>query len=262
MGKNNLLDSKTATLQDLIGNGKTYRVPPYQRDYSWEPEQWEDLWSDILDLRGKPEDSHYMGALVVEGKSDREFLIIDGQQRIATLSVLALAVIKRLEELAATGSEPENNRARAEELRKQLVSKRDAVSLTESSKLYLNQTDNGFYQDTLVRLREPMNPRRMPKSNARLWECFQWFSGKLRGLALVDGAALAGLLSEIVARQLIFILITVDNELNAYTVFETLNARGLELSSTDLLKNYLFSKVESKPKSKPDSDEVPKTKAK
>jgi hypothetical protein len=54
---------------------------------------------------------------------------------------------------------------------------------------------------------------------------------------------LAKLLSETAARQLLFILITVDDELNAYMVFETLNARGLELSATDLLKNYLFSRV-------------------
>ena len=58
-----------------------------------------------------------------------------------------------------------------------------------------------------------------------------------------DGRAVASLLSETVARQLLFILITVGDELNAYTVFETLNARGLELTTTDLLKNYLFSRV-------------------
>jgi hypothetical protein len=58
-----------------------------------------------------------------------------------------------------------------------------------------------------------------------------------------SGLALARLLNETVARQLLFILITVEDELNAYTVFETLNARGLELSATDLLKNYLFSRV-------------------
>ncbi len=51
------------------------------------------------------------------------------------------------------------------------------------------------------------------------------------------------MLNEVVARRLLFILITVDDDLNAYTVFETLNARGLELSATDLLKNYLFSRV-------------------
>jgi hypothetical protein len=50
-----------------MGNCKGYRVPPYQRDYSWSEEQWEDLWNDVLKLRGRPDDRHYMGALVVEG---------------------------------------------------------------------------------------------------------------------------------------------------------------------------------------------------
>ena len=87
------MNTRTINYQELIGNGKTYRVPPYQRDYSWSEEQWEDLWNDIYELRVSPDDRHYMGALVVEGKSDRELLIIDGQQRMATLSILALAVI-------------------------------------------------------------------------------------------------------------------------------------------------------------------------
>ena len=58
---------------DLIGNGKLYRVPPYQRGYSWSEEQWEDFWNDIVELLPRSEDRHYMGALVVEGRSDREF---------------------------------------------------------------------------------------------------------------------------------------------------------------------------------------------
>lgn len=87
MARTNLLNTRTANYLDLLGNGRIYRVPPYQRDYSWEEEQWEDLWNDILELRGHPGERHYMGALVVEGRSDREFLIIDGQQRLATFSV-------------------------------------------------------------------------------------------------------------------------------------------------------------------------------
>lgn len=54
-----------------------------------------------------------MGALVVEGESDREFSIIDGQQRLATLSVLALAVIHRLGQLEADAPETERNIERA-----------------------------------------------------------------------------------------------------------------------------------------------------
>lgn len=61
-----------------------------------------------------------------------------------------------------------------------------------------------------------------------------------------NGSELASLLSETIARQLLFILILVDDELNAYTVFETLNVCGLELSSADLLKNFLFSQIKVK----------------
>ena len=71
----NILNTRTINYLELIGNGRSYRVPPYQRDYSWSEEHWEDLWNDIADLRSLPEDRYYLGALVVEGKSDREFLV-------------------------------------------------------------------------------------------------------------------------------------------------------------------------------------------
>ena len=245
MAKANLLKTETKNFLELIGNGKIYRVPPYQRDYSWAEEQWEDLWSDVNVLRGMPDERHYMGALVVEGKSDREFLIIDGQQRIATLTLLALAILSRLQHLAETGHDADDNRERIRQLRGRFIGEKDPTSLTESSKLFLNVTDNAFFQDYLVQLREPPNPRRLPTSNRALWECFQYFRRCIdRDLGLAQsGAALSALLNEAVARQLLFILITVEDDINAYTVFETLNARGLELSATDLLKNYLFSVV-------------------
>ena len=245
MAKTILLNTSTSTFMELLGNGRRFKVPPFQRDYSWSEEQWEDLWNDILALRTTADDRHYMGALVVEPVSDREFLIIDGQQRLATLSLIALVVIDRLRKLAAKGTDSAANEERATALRNRFIGEKDPASLIESSKLLLNETDNAFFQDYLVQLREPLNPRGLPKSNRTLWDCFRWFSDRItRDQALVeDGAALAALLSETIARQLLFILITVDDELNAYTVFETLNARGLELSSTDLLKNYLFSRI-------------------
>ena len=229
----------------MIGNGKSYRAPPYQRDYSWSEEEWEDLWNDIVELQPDPEAVHYMGALVVEGSNDRKFLIIDGQQRLATLSLFALAVIARLRDMAAAGVEAEANTARAQGLRDRFIGGKDPASLTESSRLYLNATDDAFYQDYLVQLRQPLNPRGLPKSNRLLWKCFGYFTERLDEMEVLkdDGQPLASLLSETVARQLAFILITVDDELNAYTIFETLNARGLELTTTDLLKNYLFSRV-------------------
>ncbi len=248
MAKNVLLDTRTANFLELIGNGKIYRVPPYQRDYSWQEEQWEDLWNDIIEMREDRDQRHYMGALVIESINDREFQIIDGQQRLATLTLLALAVIRHLLALAEKGDEPEANHERAQSLRHRFIGEKDPASLIESSKLFLNATDDAFFQDYLIQLKEPRNPRGLPKSNKLLWECFQYFYRKLgeSGSQWTTGQPLAALLNETVARQLLFILITVDDELNAYTVFETLNARGLELSATDLLKNYLFSRIRVK----------------
>lgn len=242
MAKSNLLKTQDVTFLDLIGNGKKYRVPSFQRDYAWEEEQWEDLWNDIIELRDVPGSFHYMGALVVEASSDREFQIIDGQQRVATLSVLALAVIHRLKAIPGDEATQAANADRAAQLRNRFIGEKDPASLLESSKLFLNDTDDGFYQDYLVQLRQPLNPRGLPKSNRLLWQCFCWFDKRLSEMD-AQGEALARLLSDTVARQLLFILITVEDDISAYTVFETLNARGLELSSTDLLKNYLFSRV-------------------
>lgn len=245
MAKSNLLDTRTINYLELIGNGKLHRVPPYQRDYSWSEEQWEDLWNDVVELQSDRERRHYLGALVVEGTSDREFLIFDGQQRLATLSLLSLAVIDSLVAMAGDGIDSSNNAERGRELRNRFIGEKDPASLVESSRLHLNETDNAFYQDYLIQLKKPLNPRRLPKSNRRLLECFRYFVERLKELNELknNGKATASLLSETVARQLLFILITVDDELNAYTIFETLNARGLELTTTDLLKNYLFSRI-------------------
>lgn len=245
MARINLLDTRTTSFGDLISNGKIYRVPPFQRDYSWTVENWEDLWQDILTLHRDPNASHYMGALVLQssGTSEKEFTIIDGQQRLATLSVLAVAVIRKIQNLVDQGEEPKANQERQEILKRTYLSDRDPRSLRYSSKLLLNENNDGFYQSNLINLREPRNIRSLPKSNQLLWQAFDYYSQWLAELTEIikDGEKLATFLTDTVAQRLLFIQINVEDELNAYTVFETLNARGIELSSTDLLKNYLFS---------------------
>jgi len=245
MARINLLDTRTTSFGDLISNGKIYRVPTFQRDYSWNEENWEDLWQDILGLHNDPESSHYMGALVLQssGTSDKEFTIIDGQQRLATLSIIAIAVIEKIKRLVEREDEAEANQRRQEILKRTYLSDRDPRSLRYSSKLLLNENNNDFYQSNLINLRKPLNVRSLAKSNQLLWQAFQYFSNRLEELleVLRSGEKLATFLADTVAQRLLFIQISVEDELNAYTVFETLNARGIELSSTDLLKNYLFS---------------------
>ncbi len=76
----NLLDTKTLSYNDIIGNGKIYRVPDFQRDYSWEEDNWEDLWNDII-MTKENQESHYMGSIVLLNSGDSNYKIIDGQQR-------------------------------------------------------------------------------------------------------------------------------------------------------------------------------------
>jgi uncharacterized protein with ParB-like and HNH nuclease domain len=245
MARINLLDTRTTSFGDLIGNGKIYRVPPFQRDYSWHEENWEDLWQDVLILQTHPDSSHYMGAIVLQSSStsDKEFTIIDGQQRLATLSIIAIAVIDKIQKLVEREEQKAANQERQEILKRTYLSDRDPRSLRYSSKLILNENNNDFYQSNLINLRKPLNLRSLSKSNQLLWQAFEYFSNRLDELQEVvqSGETLAEFLTDIIAQNLLFIQINVEDELNAYTVFETLNARGIELSSTDLLKNYLFS---------------------
>ncbi|MEZ2321447.1 MAG: DUF262 domain-containing protein [Microcoleus sp.] len=245
MARTNLLETRTTSFGDLISNGKIYRVPPFQRDYSWTEENWEDLWQDILMLHNNLSVSHYMGAIVLQSSAtaDKEFTVIDGQQRLATLSIIAVAVIEKIRRLVEQNVQPEANRERQEILKRTYLGDRDPRSLRYSSKLFLNENNDDFYQSNLVNLRRPLNIRSLSKSNQLLWQAFDYFSQELEKLSDIfqDGEKLTAFLGDTVAQRLLFIQISVEDELNAYTVFETLNARGLELTSTDLLKNYLFS---------------------
>ncbi|MEL6456113.1 MAG: HNH endonuclease family protein, partial [Cyanobacteria bacterium J06623_5] len=120
-------------------------------------------------------------------------------------------------------------------------------SLRYSSKLFLNANNDNFYQGNLINLREPNSLRKLRPSNRLLWQAFNYFSNQLDTLGDIidDGLFLSNFITETIAKKLLFIEITVEDDVNAYTVFETLNSRGVELSATDLLKNYIFSKFTS-----------------
>src|SRR5262245_48069741 len=111
MAKHNLLDTNTVNLNDIFANGRRYKVPVYQRDYSWQDEHWDDLWDDIKTVR-QAGGVHYMGAIVLQDHGDKSYSVIDGQQRLATLSILALAVIKRIQDLIEAGRESGPNEER------------------------------------------------------------------------------------------------------------------------------------------------------
>jgi hypothetical protein len=245
MARGNLLNTSDVTLKTLLGNGMRYSVPPYQRDYSWKEEHWEDLWLDLVEVSEDEDSQHYMGAVVLQ-QNDRElFTVIDGQQRLATLSIVVLAAVSLLEERATADVEKDNNSERARLLRDGFLGTKDPGSLRYSSKLSLNRNDDIFYQGTLLQLKSPHAPSRLPHSNRLLWQAFAYFRSKMaeRFPGNEQGGSLARFINEAISQRLLFIRVQVDDDLSAYTVFETLNARGLDLTASDLLKNYLMALV-------------------
>lgn len=237
-------NTKNDTYRKLMGNGLTYRIPRFQRDYSWTEEEWEDLWLDILGtIKQDGELAHYMGYLVLQSDNDKVFDVIDGQQRLTTMTLIVLAVLKNLQRLVDTGKDPDRNRQRLDQIRQTYIGYLDPVTLVSRSKLVLNRNNDSYFQTYIVPLGH-LPVRGFRASEHSLRKAFEWFDNRLADYSAKaggeEGISLARLV-ESLSDKLFFTVITVTDELNAYKVFETLNARGVRLSATDLLKNYLFS---------------------
>ncbi len=237
-------NTQNDSYRQLMGNGLTYQVPRFQRDYSWGEDEWDTLWQDILGTVSEgAEPAHYMGYLVLQTKDDKVFDVIDGQQRLITLSILILAILANLERLIREGRNGDDNRIRKEELYRNFIGFRDPETLVPRSKLRLNRNNDSYYQNYIVALRDLPNYR-LKSTERLLRESFLFYEKRVwlytQNLKDDHGKALARFAGDL-SDRLFFTKITVDDELNAYKVFETLNARGVRLSPTDLLKNTIFS---------------------
>jgi hypothetical protein len=228
----------------LVKPGMTYVVPQFQRDYSWDKEQWEELWLDIEDLAKNKE--HYMGYLVLQPNGDPQRVwVIDGQQRLTTLSILIISVLRCLQEIEEKTLEIDK--------KDEIIKKRKNIhdnyiggfyflSKEDKQRLVLNRHLESYYANSIVDTlgRNAPTHGRLPGEKL-LKQCCEFFYGKLKNEpeeSLIE-------LINTVSRRLFFTVIEVSDEINAYQLFETLNARGLSLSPADLLKNYLFQTVKN-----------------
>ncbi len=239
-----LLETKTTSLRELLGNGKVYKIPLFQRDYSWREENWEDLWNDCLHLE-KSDNPHYMGAIVLQTTQDDDrYIVVDGQQRITTITIIIVAIIKVLTDLIEGGVEKDDNEERKESIVREFIGTKTISALHYQSKLTLNNNNNLFFQRNILQLKEPVSIGKLGNSDKLLYEAYQYFYGQLKEkFKNDDGERISRFLEKVIAKKIIFIQIIVYDDLSAYTIFETLNARGMDLTVTDLLKNFLFSKV-------------------
>lgn len=234
--------SQFITLNTIIGNGKSYQVPIYQRDYSLDKDDWEDLWNDIAEI---PSDKiHYLGYLVLQPvkEGDESFWIIDGQQRLTTLSILTIAVTALLNNWIQENIDADDNKIRSEKITERYLGNYSLSKLNLDPKLKLNRNNDDYYKSWLLKLRQPTALSKLKPSQRLLQRAFNYFLEELdkKFKENKSGGNLADFLEKIVGNGIVFTQIVVNNDLDAFKVFETLNARGVKLSTADLLKNYLF----------------------
>lgn len=235
-------DTSTNHFGAIIKEADKYVVPKFQRDYSWDKDQWDDLWNDV-ETAISDSGEHYMGYLVLQKYGSNVRNIIDGQQRFTTITLLILAAIKLVKVLAEKGIDKEENDERYKEMMNTYIGYKDTVTLEYDNKLILNRNNDAYFKDYIVKLGD-LRIRNTKKTEKLMKNCFEFFEQKLKAKNFTQGKEYAAYIQEVVS-CLYFTEIIVTDELNAFKVFETLNARGVQLSSADLLKNYLFSLVDN-----------------
>ena len=235
------LKPENKTFADIMSNGRSYGVPQFQRDYSWEEEQLDELWQDIKYMEENRE-QHFMGYLVLESKDNMVFEIIDGQQRITTITLLIIAALNRFKQFIDNGQDTDANRGRLKHYHDTFLGVYDPVNLTNESKLRLNRNNNRHFK-AIVDIYDVPRLCGVASTNRLMNKALEFFHRKIEEYN--NGKDLAEFI-KLTVNNLLFTTITVKDKINAYIVFETLNARGVQLSAPDLLKNYLLSTLSGK----------------
>jgi len=233
------LSATEDTVEQVLTRNYRYTVPDYQRRYSWGEEQWGALWADLNSIRS--DSTHFLGSVVLierpGGLNELNKLeIVDGQQRIGTITVLLSLMREKYYELGES--------EQAEDIENQYLKKRD-LDRNEYQNLTLSTFDNPDLERVIERKYDRMD-------DGQLREAVQFYASKLDSLDIDE---LDTLRKRLLA-SVTLVSIRCEGEQSAFRLFETLNDRGMELSSVDLMKNYTFSKAASAPSSKIDYEQV------
>jgi len=234
---------------DIIDNSKKYFVPKYQRDYSWdntEIGEWDLLWEDIV----SQQENHYVGILVLQ-EYGKDVSIIDGQQRMTTLTIIILAALYIMKEYidSMSAGQPKND---AEKQLEKLLNKyigTEGDDLKYYNKLVLNINNKEYFSsmcniDAHKKLSAIKSPADGLATNRIMQKALKYFYEKIKGhIANADNKKIIDFINKNIADKLIFTVIMVNEGENAYLLFETLNSRSVELTAYDLLKNHLLSKA-------------------
>ncbi|AKB57811.1 GmrSD restriction endonuclease domain-containing protein [Methanosarcina barkeri] len=227
-----------AKLLDFLRKSPQFVIPIYQRTYSWTEKECRQLWDDIL-RTGNNDDisAHFVGSIVYIEKgiyqvsSQSPLLVIDGQQRLTTVTLLIAALARALEKL------DENNREPLEGFSPRKLRNYYLLNPEEEGekyyKLILSQTD----KDSLTSI---VSNREQPKEfSLRVTENFKLFESWIAGCKDDLTPLCKGLAKLIV----VDIALNRDQD-NPQLIFESMNSTGKELSQADLIRNYILMGLE------------------
>ena len=226
-----------ATLREFLDTSRQYRIPIYQRTYSWTEEQCDVLFNDILRIGSADEGAkHFIGSIVYieEGVSqatrEAPFVVIDGQQRLTTIMLLVEAIARFLESCSVDLEDYSPESLRNDYLfNAKYQSKKDLYH-----KLILTKTD----QETLLAV---VNKDDMPADPSnRIRDNFEHFETKVKEISSNNLQVLCAGIYKLTIVDIALERNTDDPQL----IFESLNSTGLELSKADLIRNYLLMGLE------------------
>lgn len=222
-----------AKLLDFLGSRRQFIIPIYQRTYSWEEPECRQLWDDILRSgTDKAISAHFVGSIVYIEESlyqvtnQSPLLVIDGQQRLTTVTLLIEALARQL-----GGNEPVNGFS-ARKLRNRYLCDPDEDG-EAAHKLLLTRTD----KETLLAI---IGQKPIPaEQSLRLMENFAFFKEQVKAL----GDNLEALCKGLDKLIMVDIALTRDHD-NPQLIFESMNSTGRELSQADLIRNFILMGLE------------------
>lgn len=214
---------------------RQFRVPLYQRHYRWKTSQQDDLWQDIAEQYRSLADStdiprHFIGSIVaVELEPDplhdfRNFRIVDGQQRLITLSV----AIAALRDVAAIDDPEQFDRLN----KKYLINDTEVRGSDRWARLTPGDEDASAYWTVLT---DPANV----SGHTAIGSAYRFFFTKISTLREA-GQLQPERLATTIGDRLALVFVTVSEGERPHKIFESINATGVNLTQSDLLRNYLF----------------------
>lgn len=221
-----------------------YRVPRYQRAYSWTTGQWNDLFDDITDSMATNGGGHFLGSIICINRSTDalgqiDLEVVDGQQRLATLSLLYAAIHRRMLDIPPAEA-PEELMVDRMNTRNRLCLKKDGVLRLGLSHQSSNDAD---YQAVLCAagVLKDTGPVMSPDMKGRsIYRAYHHFVKRISAMTLAD---VEDLLDRTNRAEVV--KIEVDSSSDAFLLFESLNDRGLALTAMDLIKNKALARIES-----------------